>query len=75
MRGKESQEALQSAGGLSINTTGDAETVMTSIVFFPPPLILKKMLVIQLQLYAFSPHPSTPPKANPPPSPTLKDSS
>ena len=27
-------------------------------------------IVIQLQLYAFSPHPSTPPQLNPPPSPT-----
>ena len=26
-------------------------------------------IVIQLQLYAFSPHPSTPPQVNPPPSP------
>ena len=26
-------------------------------------------IVIQLQLYAFSPHPSTPPQPNPPPSP------
>ena len=25
-------------------------------------------IVIQLQLYAFSPHPSTPPQLNPPPS-------
>ena len=29
-----------------------------------------KFIVIQLQLYAFSPHPSTPPQLNPPPSPT-----
>ena len=27
-------------------------------------------IVIQLQLYIFSPHPSTPPQLNPPPSPT-----
>ena len=27
-------------------------------------------IVIQLQLYAFSPHPSTLPQLNPPPSPT-----
>ena len=27
-------------------------------------------IVIQLQLHAFSPHPSTPPQLNPPPSPT-----
>ena len=27
-------------------------------------------IVIQLQMYAFSPHPSTPPQVNPPPSPT-----
>ena len=27
-------------------------------------------IVIQSQLYAFSPHPSTPPQLNPPPSPT-----
>ena len=27
-------------------------------------------IVIQLQLYAFSPHLSTPPQLNPPPSPT-----
>ena len=27
-------------------------------------------IVIQLQLYAFSPHPSAPPQLNPPPSPT-----
>ena len=30
----------------------------------------KFFIVIQLQLYAFSPHPSTPPQVNPPPSPT-----
>ena len=30
----------------------------------------KNFIVIQLQLYAFSPHPSTPPQPNPPPSPT-----
>ena len=30
----------------------------------------KIFIVIQLQLYAFSPHPSTPPQLNPPPSPT-----
>ena len=31
----------------------------------------KIFIVIQLQLCAFSPHPSTPPQLNPPPSPTL----
>ena len=31
---------------------------------------LKFFIVIQLQLYAFSLHPSTPPQLNPPPSPT-----
>ena len=31
---------------------------------------LKFFIVIQLQLCAFSPHPSTPPQPNPPPSPT-----
>ena len=31
---------------------------------------LKIFIVIQLQLYAFSPHPSTPPQLNPPPSAT-----
>ena len=31
---------------------------------------LKICIVIQLQLYAFSPHPSTPPQLKPPPSPT-----
>ena len=31
---------------------------------------LKKFIVIQLQLYAFSPHASTPPQPNPPPVPT-----
>ena len=36
-------------------------------VFF---LFYKFFIVIQLQLYAFSPHPSTPPQLNPPPSPT-----
>ena len=30
----------------------------------------KKFIVIQLQLCAFSPQPSTPPQLNPPPSPT-----
>ena len=30
----------------------------------------KNFIVIQLQLCAFSPHPSTPPQVNPPPSPT-----
>ena len=30
----------------------------------------KNFIVIQLQLSAFSPHPSTPPQPNPPPSPT-----
>ena len=39
-------------------------TVQDSYEFF---LIF---IVIQLQLYAFSPHPSTPPQLNPPPSPT-----
>ena len=34
------------------------------VVFF------KIFIAIQLQLYAFSPHPSTPPQPNPPPSPT-----
>ena len=34
-------------------------------------LFLKIFIVIQLQLYAFSPHPSTPPQLNPPPSPHL----
>ena len=33
-------------------------------------LFKKIFIVIQLQLYAFSPHPSTPPQVNPPPSPT-----
>ena len=28
-------------------------------------------IVIQLQLYVFSPHPSTPPQLNPPPSPLV----
>ena len=31
-------------------------------------LFFKIFIVIQLQLYAFSPHPSTPPQLNPPPS-------
>ena len=31
--------------------------------------LLLFFIVIQLQLYAFSPHPSTPPQPNPPPSP------
>ena len=34
-------------------------------------LLFKKIFVIQLQLSAFSPHPSTPPQPNPPPSPTF----
>ena len=34
------------------------------------PPFLKKIVVIQLQLYAFSPHPSTLPETKPPPSPT-----
>ena len=33
-------------------------------------IFLKNFIVIQLQLYAFSPHPSNPPQLNPPPSPT-----
>ena len=33
-------------------------------------LFFKIFIVIQLQLCAFSPHPSTPPQLNPPPSPT-----
>ena len=33
-------------------------------------LFFKIFIVIQLQLYAFLPHPSTPPQPNPPPSPT-----
>ena len=35
----------------------------------PERLNLFFLIVIQLQLYAFSPHPSTPPQLNPPPSP------
>ena len=34
------------------------------------PFFKKNFIVIQLQLYAFSPHPSTLPQLNPPPSPT-----
>ena len=34
------------------------------------PFFKKCFIVIQLQLSAFSPHPSTPPQPNPPPSPT-----
>ena len=34
------------------------------------PLFKKKFIVIQLQLHAFSPHRSTTPQLNPPPSPT-----
>ena len=34
-------------------------------------IFLKIFIVIQLQLYALSPHPSTPPQLNPPPSPPL----
>ena len=33
-------------------------------------LVYLIFIVIQLQLYAFSPHPSTPPQPNPPASPT-----
>ena len=40
-------------------------------LFFSLLLFFKKtFIVIQLQLYAFSPHPSTPPQLNPPPSPS-----
>ena len=34
-------------------------------------LFFKIFIVIQLQLYAFSPHPSTPPQVNPPLSPLV----
>ena len=39
-------------------------------ILFPrnTTLFKKKIIVIQLQLYAFSPHPSTPPQTNTPPS-------
>ena len=40
----------------------------TCILFYL--LFFNIFIVIQLQLYAFSPHPSTPPQLNPPPSPT-----
>ena len=36
------------------------------ILFF---FFLSFFIVMQLQLYAFSPHPSTPPQVNPPPFP------
>ena len=39
-------------------------------VYFLKLNLLKNFIVIQLQLYAFSPHPSTRPQLNPPPSPT-----
>ena len=42
-------------------------TVCSALLFF------EIFIVIQLQLYAFSPHPSTPPQPNPPPSPTSVD--
>ena len=38
--------------------------------FFILFYFFKIFIVIQLQLCAFSPHPSTPPQLNPPPSPT-----
>ena len=34
------------------------------------PFFFSIFICIQLQLYVFSPHPSTPPQVNPPPSPT-----
>ena len=46
---------------------GGANFFIVLTLFF---LFKKNFIVIQLQLYAFSPHPSTPPQLNPPPSPT-----
>ena len=47
---------------------------MSNIIYifshFSSIFFLKIFIVIQLQLYAFSSHPSTPPQLNPPPSPT-----
>ena len=43
------------------------ETISFLFFFF---WFKKIFIVIQLQLYAFSPHPSTPPQLNPPPSAT-----
>ena len=43
---------------------------LKKISFFSPFIYFLIFIVIQLQLYAFSPHPSTPPQLNPPPSPT-----
>ena len=39
-------------------------------VLLDVPFLKKFFIVIQLQLCAFSPHPSTPPQLNTPPSPT-----
>ena len=49
----------------------DNATLVTTFFFFVPLFFsfLKIFIVIQLQLSAFSPHPSTPPQPNPPPSP------
>ena len=47
--------------GTQINGVDQKEEINILLQFF---LIF---IVIQLQLYAFSPHPSTPPQLNPPP--------
>ena len=62
--GREIQEVLEGVDIYSFkkNKSKSEKTVEHS--FFK-----KSFIVIQLQLYAFSPHPSTPPQPNPPPSP------
>ena len=49
--------------------TGVAARLFFFFFWFQPTFFKKIFIVIQLQLYAFSPHPSTPPQLNPPPSP------
>ena len=46
------------------------KAVYSSFVILYPVFFKLIFIVIQLQLYAFSPHPPTPPQLNPPPSPT-----
>ena len=61
-------EALNGPENNPLEYTKECTQVCLGVFLFLFFLIF--FIVIQLQLYAFSPHPSTPPQVNPPPSPT-----
>ena len=58
-------------GGRSLEEGGGSKlrVVVGFIYLFSLYLFFKNYFIVQLQLSAFSPHPSTPPQPNPPPSP------